>query len=42
MRRDSFDIVFGDDVRQRIELATNVAMTFGQNQISERVSSMPR
>jgi hypothetical protein len=30
LRRNSFDVVFGDHVRQCIKLATNIAMTFGQ------------
>jgi len=37
MRRNFLDVVFGDDVGQRIKLATNVAMASGQIKTSERV-----
>ena len=30
MRRNFLDVVFGNNVGQRIELETDVAMTFGQ------------
>jgi hypothetical protein len=31
-RRDGFDVVLGEDVCQRIKLATNIDMTFGQDE----------
>ena len=37
MRRYFLDVVFGDDVSQRIKLATNVAMASGQIKTSEGV-----